>query len=132
MPHPNLFIPEIKAVDVRLEGARVVIVQNGRKILDVPCGEVADTLAQAIWAQSRKGEELQQAERIVFDNAILLRKGIPIGLSNHPKILEETRKEAAWNSDLRRYLPGGVKSEEQFGTPAIKRHAPAAKKEGER
>lgn len=124
MTSPLVSVPRIASVDVRQEGGRVLVIQDGRAILDVPCGAVADAIARAILAKSREGEELQHAERIAFDSALLLRKGIPLGLSNHPKIKEEARKEAQSNRDLRRYLPGGIKSKEQFGTPAVIRHKP--------
>lgn len=124
MTSPLVVVPHIRSVDVRLEGERVLLIVDGRRVLDVPCGEVADQLARAIMAQSRRGEEIIHAERIAFDYGLLLRKGIPIGLTNNPKIQEMGAKEAAWNRDLRRALPGGVKSQEHFGTPAVIRHAP--------
>lgn len=63
------------------------------------------------------------AEQIAVDSAILIRAGVPLGLSNNPKILDMAKTEAESNRDLRRYMPG-IKSEVQFGTPAIKSPTP--------
>lgn len=119
----EIVVPQVRALDVRLDGSDVVVLSEGRLALRVPAGEVADALARAIVIQSRKGEEIAKAESIAFDQAILLRAGVPVGLTSHPKVQEEAAKEAAWNRDLRRYMPGGVKSQEQFGTPAIRKEA---------
>lgn len=69
-------------------------------------------------------EELEQAERIARDTAILYRSGAPLGLSNRLDIKQEAMKQAHWDSELRRYMPGGVRSEEAVGTPAIIQHPP--------
>ena len=116
-------IPQIQKVDVRLEGDRVVVIENGEMKLNL-AAEHADLVADAMKAQCRRREEIKNAPAIALDQALLLRKGIPLGLTSHPKIQAEAAKEAAWNRDLRRYLPGGVKSHEQVGTPAVVRHPP--------
>jgi hypothetical protein len=79
----------------------------------------AQALADALYKVSLVAEEEAKAERIALDTAILYRAGAPIGLSNHPAIIDEAKKEAAWNTELRRCMPGGVKSEEAFGTPSV-------------
>ena len=55
--------------------------------------------------KARESEEYQKANQIIYDNALLQRAGIPVGLSDHPKIKEESVKEALYNRDLRRWLP---------------------------
>lgn len=95
---------------------------DGREVtIDVPWNEAEDLIKQMHTVQ-KAAEEHAHANRIIGDSALLLRKGIPLGFSNHPKILRESAKEAAHNRDLRRYLPGGVKSKEQFGQPTIINH----------
>ena len=79
----------------------------------------ARALADALYQMSLKVEEHAKAEQIAHDTAILYRSGAPFGLSNHPAIKEEAAKEAAWNTQLRRAMPGGVKSQEAFGMPAV-------------
>lgn len=85
----------------------------------------ADEIATAIRAAARKAEEHDCANRIIADHALMTRAGCNIGLSNHPKILEEVRKESVWNRMLRRFLPHReVKA--VFGTPTITRRPPNA------
>jgi hypothetical protein len=112
----------MRGVTVRCEGARVLIIEDGRMLLDVPW-EAADALAKALHIQARRAEEEANAEQIVADQAILTRLGVPIGLSNRSDILHEAAKEAAWNSSLRRYIrparAKGIASQAIFGTPTI-------------
>ena len=118
------------AVTVRQEGTNVVVIREGRAVFDMPW-EASLHLAQAIFSQAKRAEELASAERIADDQAVLLRLGVPVGLSSRRDIQEEAQKRAAWDSTLRRYIPlkrakgvGGVRSEESFGTPRIIRHKP--------
>lgn len=84
--------------------------------------EGAKALAQALTVQANRAEEWAKAERVAMDAAILLRSGAPFGITDHPAIQAEAAKEAAWNRDLRRWMPGGVKSEEAVGTPMFTSH----------
>lgn len=79
----------------------------------------ADAIAKSLLAKAREAEELEKADDVARDHAILLRAGFPVGLTRHPKIQDEAVKIAAWNRDLRRYMPGGIKSQEQLGTPSV-------------
>ena len=107
----------------RQERDRVLVLLNGRLIADMPW-DAADDCWKAMRSVSKLAEEYALANRIIFDHALLLRVGATIGLTNNRKMQAEAAKEAAWNSDLRRYLPGGVKSEEQVGLPRIIQHMP--------
>ena len=118
------------SVTVRQEGTNVVVIREGQAVFDMPW-DAALQLAQAIFSQAKRAEELASAERIADDQAILLRLGVPVGLSNRQDIQAEASKRAAWDSNLRRYIPlkrakgvGGVRSGETFGTPRIIRHKP--------
>jgi hypothetical protein len=119
----DVFVPQKRAVTVRQEGLRVLVIEDGKAILDLPYPAALD-LARALHIKAKAAEELSQADRIAFDQAIILRRGLRFGLTNHPDIQAEAGKEAAWNRDLRRALPGGIKSQEQVGTPAVIRHEP--------
>ena len=81
-------------------------------------------VSEALHSCGLLAEEWAKAKRIVLDTAILYRAGAPFGLSNHPAIIDEAKKEAAWNSGIRRCMPGGVKSAEAFGVPAVLRGPP--------
>lgn len=83
---------------------------------------VAATIAGAMVYKANTAIEQRPkvAEKIALDSAILLRAGLGhIGLSDNPKILDMARVEAESNRDLRRYMPGGIKSDIQLGTPAV-------------
>ena len=108
---------------VRHEGNQVQLIHNGRLVLEIPYEHGRD-VANAIKSCALKAEEWINAERIAMDQAILTRAGFPIGLSNHPDIKNEAAKLAAWDRDIRRFMPGGVKSSEVLGTPAIIQSAP--------
>ena len=75
----------------------------------------------AMKSQARRLEELEAFEGVVFDQAILQRTGMPFGLTSNPKLQAEAGKEAAWNSELRRYIPGGRLRQRQVGTPGVRR-----------
>jgi hypothetical protein len=47
---------------------------------------------------------------------------MPFGLTDNPVAQAEVAKEAAWNRELRRALPGGVRSSEVVGTPTVIRN----------
>ena len=104
---------------VRREGERVLLIQDGRLMSDLP-PQAALELARGLTVQARLAEEQAQAGRIVFDQALLMRTGAPFGLTNRPDILREAVKESWLNRTLRRYLPGGIKSHAVVGTPAIR------------
>lgn len=111
------------ALQATLIGDGMVTVQLGRHFITLE-KRVATDVAKALIAGKLRLEEIEQAGRIARDSAILYRAGAPFGLSNDPAILDEAKKAAAWDSELRRCMPGGVKSEEAFGTPALIRHPP--------
>jgi hypothetical protein len=111
---------------IRREGEHVLVQfdDGGKSFVIQLEGRVAVELGAQLRQQGLLADEWAQAERIAADSAVLLRAGANFGLSSDPRILDEARKEAAWNSDLRRYMPGGVRSEECFGTPTVRAHQP--------
>jgi hypothetical protein len=74
---------------------------------------------------ARQVEELTQASRIIDDQAVIIRSGaLPFALSNHPKILEEARKEAVTDTKLRQYLPSSAYCERVLvGLPTLKQYS---------
>lgn len=105
-------------ITIRQEGPNVLLIADGKLVSIMPW-DAAQEVAKAMLSQAKKAEEIAKADSIIMDNAILLRAGVPIGLSSHPKIRDETKKEAVHNRDLRRYMPN-VKSLELFHPPTIK------------
>lgn len=110
------------SITIRAEGGNVLLVFNNRAI-KMPW-EAALEVARHLAGKAREAEEFVKAESIIKDGAILDRLGIPFGLSSNPKIKVEVRKEAQWDSDLRKKIKGSrvpsVHSKEAFGTPLVK------------
>lgn len=102
---------------VRHDGGVVLLVLNG-KVTKMP-PDIAKQLAHVLRHHAAKADEYINANRIIADHALLTRAGFPVGLTDDPKMQDAVRQEAAWNSELRRALPGGVKSTEVFGVPKI-------------
>ena len=102
------------------------VVQIGRDFL-----QLERALAQQITRFLVRGalalEELEQAQRIARDGAILARAGAPFTLSDRQDIKDEMAKLASWDSELRRFMPHGVKSQEVFGLPRIVQTKPPKK-----
>lgn len=109
---------------IRQEGANVMVIENGKTVAIWPW-HIADVVARAITMKARQAEEIAKAEQIIMDNAIIHRAGLPFGLSNHPKILQETKKEALYNRNLRRYMPN-IKTNELVFTPVIRSLPPCS------
>jgi hypothetical protein len=126
-----ILTPKLHAVSVRCEGTQVVVLVGGRAVLNMPY-QAAFEVARAIILKAQKAEEEAKKMQIAGDQAILQRKGIPVGFSNRMDIQQEAMKQAHYDPKLRKYLPGGVKSEEVFGTPSVIKHPPkvGSKKNG--
>lgn len=114
-----MIIPQISEVTIRQEGQRVIVISNGKAILDLPW-DAAQALAKALHIKAHLAEEEAKALDIIYDQAILTRLGIPFGLTNRRDMQKEAMKEAAWNPNLRRYIRSSVESREVFGTPVIR------------
>ena len=108
----------VESVIVRQEGDRVLVLQKGKALLDLPW-EAALEVARALYSKGKLAEEQAKAGSVIMDQAILMRGGAPFGISNDPRIISEATKEAVHNRSLRRYMPGGVKSAEVVGAPTI-------------
>ena len=108
---------------IRREGTNILLLVDGRLVTTMPWQAALD-ISRALQRQAREAEESAGAEQLIFDQAILTRAGTPVGLTRNKALLKEAAKEAAWNSDLRRYMPGGVKSKEIVSSPTIIQHLP--------
>jgi hypothetical protein len=88
--------------------------------------QVATVLFKEGLGLAKTIENEQNPERLIFDQAILRRAGLPVGLSDNKAIQEEAIKESQWNSKLRRYMRGfpGIPSKAKFGTPTVINKAP--------
>jgi hypothetical protein len=118
-------VPSVTHRTIRIHNPHTLILIKDGRTIDEMTPEAAIAWAQAVIGQAKKAQEMQEknAEKLAFDGAVLLRAGFPVGLTNNPKILDMTRKEAESNRELRRHMPGGIKSTSQVGAPAV-RHEP--------
>jgi hypothetical protein len=98
--------------------AHHVVLEIDGHATDMPW-EAAKQLGRALLTMAGKAEEYAKHAEIAFDQAILLRSGAPFGLTNNPDIQHEAAVEAASNRQLRRQMPGGIKSREALGTPTV-------------
>ncbi len=113
----------LKSVSIRQEGERVLLIKDGRLILDMPW-QAALQVARAIHQKAKLAEQLASVDRLIIDQAILIRAGAPFGLTSHRAILQESVKEALSNRQLRRHLLGGIRSQAIVGQPTIFQHQP--------
>jgi len=126
----QIIIPKIEEITIRDGGNAVLLLSNGRRIASLPY-EAALALSKAIRIQAKRVEERAKALQIRDDQAVLMRARMPIGLSDNQDILNEARKEAHYNSNLRRYLPHVEPTMEVF-TPRIIKHPPRKEGDNER
>lgn len=117
----KISVPKLRVLRVLNDGNRIIVIEEGKTVLNIPW-EMADNLSKALTKYARKAEEMDKVDQIVRDQAILMRAGTPIGLSNNTDIQKEAVKEALYNKKLRRVMPnkmGNIESKENFGTPSL-------------
>lgn len=122
----GIYVPKLSNMTIRDEGDTVVLILNGKRVCDMPW-EAAYQMGKGLIAKARKVEERQKHERVAADNALLLRLGIPLGLTDDKYIIKETKIEAAHNTELRKYIPHvdvGIRSKEVVGTPKLSKQKP--------
>ncbi len=106
----------IDQVRIRQDGDKVLFHING-KVVEMGW-KAGLRIADSLRSVAKLAEEYDSHQRIIEDGAILLKKGIPLGLTNNPLIQKEIAKEAAWGR-WNKYLGGGIKSEAHVGTPTL-------------
>jgi hypothetical protein len=117
---------EFSSVFVRRDDDRILLAEiSGQTFMVAPL-EGAARLGAAMIYLAHELEEKENAQAVAFDQAILQRSGARFGLTSDPKIQAEAGKEAAWNSDLRRYIPPTKLRQQQVGRPWA-RHRKVAK-----
>lgn len=108
----------LEQIRVGRDGDRIKVISKGCLILDVPY-EAALEIGRAIIGKAKEAEEFANPYKIIMDQAILFRTGFPLGLTNNRDIMSESIKTAMHDRDLRRFIPGGVRSKEVVGTPSL-------------
>lgn len=108
---------------IKQDGGSVLLIAGGRLIAKLPA-DAARQVADALRQVALRAEEWAKAESIAMDQAVLMRAGAGFGLTDHPVIQREAAKAAAWDRDLRRFMPGGIRSQTQVGSPGITQFRP--------
>jgi hypothetical protein len=112
---------KVAAVQVRRVNDDIVLEHLNGKVFAVWPLSHAHTIGEIMIAKARGLETKEKADQIAFDQAILFRSGKRFGLTSDPDIQHVAGNLAAWDSSLRRYLPGGIRGQEQFGAPTLVR-----------
>jgi len=115
----------IESVDIKRDGSNVVMVTGSGKVAFNTHWKHAERIARAILEQCRRIEQHEEMPRTIADQALLTRLGAGFGLLPQgvsPAVEAEVAREAQHNSDLRKYLPGRVKSQELVYAPSVRRH----------
>ena len=104
------------------------MIRNGVLVADLDW-EQADQLATTIIGAARLAEEFVKHDQIAHHQAVAWRAGLPIGLSDNKRIIEDAKQECLYDRDLRRYIKGtppGVR----VGTPGVINHGEKKSKKG--
>lgn len=114
----------LHAFRFRADGDRVLLVVNGQGVR-IPF-ELAIELGRQLIATARTVESslVPVMERQASDQALLLRRGVGIGLSADSRVQREALHRATYDRDLRRAIPsdaalGGIASRADVGAPAV-------------
>lgn len=82
--------------------------------------EPLKAIRSALIQQARLIEEEEKNEQVTMDGALLMKHGIPLGVTDNKHIQKQIGIEAAHNPELRKVSPVvGVKSQEVFGAPKV-------------
>ena len=124
----ELVFPKAGQVTVKRDGTYIIVEMSVKAIP----WDAALEVAKAITIKAREIEADIKAGRIIDDQALLIRLGIPLGLTNKPELLKAAKNESVYSPELRRYITGakvkGIESAERLGTPKLIQHKP--KQEG--
>lgn len=107
-----------KQLTIHRQGLEFTFELQGRIWFQCPY-TTARQIAKALLAKGRELEEQAKALQIIADEAILLRTGLPIGLSYNPQI-----NRAAWKAAEDVHFPGAKIPEAIFYPPTIIQHPP--------
>lgn len=102
------------------EEDKVYILLNGGLIAVLP-HDAALAAGTALKAVGKLAEEYASALDIIKDDAFLRRMGVPISLTENPKMVKESIKESIYNKQLRKWIPfAKIDSSFKVHTPSIK------------
>lgn len=113
---------EIRKVAIRVEGEHVQVINDGRLTWEMPWQSALE-MGQALQRAARKGEEWSKRDQLIFDQGLLHRMGIRLGIISDPGLKAEALKVAQRNDILRRNIPNRIRSDAaNVGTPMVIRN----------
>lgn len=113
--------------EVRMgQDGKKVYIEGPGKAWGMPW-QVARQVARELFRLSQQIEELEKVDQIIQDGAILDAANSPVGLTSHPKIQEEIRKEAQHGVGRKVPKIHGVPSGAVVGTPGFHATPPKSK-----
>ncbi len=101
---------------------RVVLIIDGKTVLDLHWKHYNDVI-RVIKQAAAQAEEYENANQVIDHQAVMMRAGMPLGLSDNPAILKAARQKALYDKQLRAYIPS-VKHLPVVGTPRLKQYKP--------
>lgn len=125
----EVIVPKLRIIEVKVRNERVIVLEDGKVVLNLPW-EMALSVGKVLVKRSKIAEERANALQVIKDQALLIRAGAPVGLTSDPEIQKEAVKEATHSRELRRALPGGIKSQSVVGAPTIIKKSPKGEKNG--
>lgn len=101
----------------------VMLLQDGRVGLNMPPA-IAQAVANAIDTKAKEIQEDQNAEEVISDQSLLTRHGLPFGITNDKKKLDEAFKQA-------QFLPKPKHADRvsKVGAPALYPQPPQVKED---
>jgi hypothetical protein len=109
-----------KSIRIKQEGSHVLLIVNGILIAELP-HDAAHRVGKALMSSAKLAEEWANPLPLVADQALAFRCGLPFGLTNNVKIIEEAKQSALYDRDLRRYIRG-TPTKIHIGTPGVHQH----------
>ena len=112
-------------IHVGREGTTVVMVFDRSRVIRLPY-QAAMLFARAITEKAREAERADPVvvRRLIDDQAVLIRAGASIALTDDPAVMREAVKEAVNDRTLRRALPNREIRVPRVGIPNIVQHPP--------
>jgi len=109
---------EMKKMAIEKTEGVIQVIEADTLLIEVPVN-TAFRLAKVIRAQAAQAQQNAEVLRVIQDQALFIRTKFPIALTRNPEVFKEAGNEAAWNTDLRRFFPGGVPEGATFGHPGL-------------
>lgn len=110
---------ELIIIRVHHEKDRVQLVVANRLVLNIPWQQGIE-VAKSLHAHAKMAEEYADAERIIHEEAALMRSGAPFSLTNDPVKQKIAGNEAAWGWP-RRYIMNRIRQRGRVFAPTVRK-----------